>query len=447
MKSIRALNLLRLCTCLKLTNFLGLAITVLTSPIARAASSDMGEWSPVYPWPQVAVHLHVLPNRRILTYSDEWVQGQKVTPNTSRAYVVQIPDGGEPATTWTSVHNNTANLFCAGHAFLPDGRLLVIGGQTRSYYFGIAAATIFNHVGGYGWVTPANSAMRAPRWYPSAITLASGDILALGGSMVGQTDPNKVPEVWQTATGGWRALTTAVREVPFYPWIFPAPNGRVFLAGHKAETRYLDTAGTGKWSQLFVRKHAARYEGAAVMYDTGKIMVVGGGSPATNTAEIIDLRAAAPAWQFTGSMQFPRRYMNVTVLADGKVLATGGGGRLEQCQHGGVCSRAVGSGHGAVVDHGEHAESAALSRDRRPAAGRAGAVDRRRPPACDQRGEQSRRRDLLAALPVRRPTPAARLGPGQRRLWRAVLRRDPGCRDGDECQLDQTLFGNPHLQQ
>ena len=325
MESIKASALLRLRTCLKLTSFLGLAITVLMSPIARAASSDMGEWSPVYPWPQVAVHLHVLPNRRILTYSDEWVQGQKVTPNTSRAYVVQIPDGGEPASTWTSVHNNTANLFCAGHAFLPDGRLLVIGGQTRSYYFGIAAATIFNHVGAYGWVTPANSAMRAPRWYPSAITLASGDVLALGGSMVGQTDPNKVPEVWQTATGRWRALTTAVREVPFYPWIFQAPNGRVFLAGHKAETRYLDPAGTGKWSQLFVRKHAARYEGTAVMYDTGKIMVVGGGSPATKTAEIIDLRAAAPVWQFTGSMQFPRRYMNATALADGKVLATGGG--------------------------------------------------------------------------------------------------------------------------
>ena len=223
------------------------------------------------------------------------------------------------------VHNNAADLFCAGHAFLPDGRLLVVGGQKGNYYFGLAAATIFNHAGGYGWETPAGSAMRAPRWYPSAIALASGDILALGGSMMSQTDHNKVPEVWRSATGGWRPLTTAVREVPFYPWIFQAPNGKVFLAGHKAETRYLDTTGTGKWSQVFVRKHAARYEGAAVMYDEGKVMVVGGGSPATNTAEIIDLRAAAPAWQFTGSMQFRRRYMNATVLPDGKVLVTGGG--------------------------------------------------------------------------------------------------------------------------
>ena len=111
-------------------------------------------------------------------------EGSEVTPDTSRAYVVQIPDGEAPATTWTSVHNDVANLFCAGHAFLPDGRLLVVGGQKGSYYFGLAATTIFNYASGYGWETPAGSAMRAPRWYPSAITLASGDILALGGSII-----------------------------------------------------------------------------------------------------------------------------------------------------------------------------------------------------------------------------------------------------------------------
>lgn len=306
-----------------------LAVACTTSIATASAQSpppnQVGAWSPVYPWPQVAVHLHVLPDRRVLTYSDEWVQGQKVTPTTSRTYVVDIPDGEAPLSTWTYVPNDLTDLFCAGHAFLPDGRLLVIGGQNGSYYKGIANSTIFNNSGGYTWETPLNGRMSAPRWYPSAITLASGDILALGGSMQGQDDPNKIPEVWNAATGGWRTLSGAPRALPFYPWIFQAPNGKVFLAGHKPETRYLDTNGSGKWSQLYVRKYAARYEGAAVMYDEGRIMVVGGGSPATNTAETIDLRAAAPAWQFTGSMQYGRRYMNATLLADGKVLVTGGG--------------------------------------------------------------------------------------------------------------------------
>lgn len=296
-----------------------------TGPEAWGAASEVGEWSPVYPWPQVAVHLHVLPDRKILSYSDEWVQGQKVTPTTSRAYVVQIPDGGAPSTTYSFVPNADADLFCAGHTFLPDGRLLVIGGQDGAYYKGIAAATIFNYQDGYSWETPPKSTMAGPRWYPSAITLANGDVLALGGSMKGKTDWNTLPEVWQSATGGWRPLVSALRALPFYPWAFQAPNGQVFVAGHKAETRYLDTSGSGKWNKVYVRKYAPRYEGSAVMYDEGKILVVGGGSPATNTAEIIDLRASAPSWQFTGSMQSARRYMNATVLPDGKVLVTGGG--------------------------------------------------------------------------------------------------------------------------
>ena len=59
------------------------------------------------------------------------------------------------------------------------------------------------------------------------------------------------------------------------------------------------------------------------MYDEGKILYAGGGRT-TNTAEIIDLNSAAPTWQLTGSMAFPRRHLNATVLPTGEVLVTGG---------------------------------------------------------------------------------------------------------------------------
>ncbi len=59
------------------------------------------------------------------------------------------------------------------------------------------------------------------------------------------------------------------------------------------------------------------------MYDDGKILYVGGGRT-TNTAETINLNSAAPAWQWTGSMAFPRRHLNATVLPTGEVLVTGG---------------------------------------------------------------------------------------------------------------------------
>jgi hypothetical protein len=60
------------------------------------------------------------------------------------------------------------------------------------------------------------------------------------------------------------------------------------------------------------------------MYTPGKVLMVGGSDPGTKTAEIIDLNAAAPAWQYTGSMVYARRHLNATILPDGKVLVTGG---------------------------------------------------------------------------------------------------------------------------
>jgi hypothetical protein len=52
----------------------------------------------------------------------------------------------------------------------------------------------------------------------------------------------------------------------------------------------------------------------------------GGACPSTvnSSAEIIDLNAATPAWRLVGSMAYRRRQLNATILADGKVLVTGG---------------------------------------------------------------------------------------------------------------------------
>jgi hypothetical protein len=60
-----------------------------------------------------------------------------------------------------------------------------------------------------------------------------------------------------------------------------------------------------------------------VMYDAGKILAVGGGSP-TASAEVINLNAGGAAWRSVPSMAVARRQMNATLLADGTVLATGG---------------------------------------------------------------------------------------------------------------------------
>src|SRR5205814_1911174 len=57
---------------------------------------------------------------------------------------------------------------------------------------------------------------------------------------------------------------------------------------------------------------------------TPKVLIMGGGSPSTNTSEIIDLSAATPKWVYGPNMSQPRIEMNATILPNGRVLAAGG---------------------------------------------------------------------------------------------------------------------------
>jgi HAMP domain-containing protein len=97
------------------------------------------------------------------------------------------------------------------------------------------------------------------------------------------------------AAGTWRDLTTAVQTLSFYPRTFSAPNGDAFVAGPDPLSQYLDTSGTGQWIPVANRVVPSRDFGSAVMYAPGKILYVGGGEPATASAEVIDLNhAVAP---------------------------------------------------------------------------------------------------------------------------------------------------------
>jgi hypothetical protein len=130
-----------------------------------------------------------------------------------------------------------------------------------------------------------------------------------------------IPEVWTGSS--WKALSSASRSLPYYPRTFLAPNGRVFYAGEKQSTYYLSTSGTGSWQTVGSRRYGTRDYGTAVMYRPGKILYVGGGRT-TNTAEVIDLNKATPAWEWTGFMANARRHLNATILPTGQVLVTGG---------------------------------------------------------------------------------------------------------------------------
>src|SRR5262252_10785986 len=76
---------------------------------------------------------------------------------------------------------------------------------------------------------------------------------------------------------------------------------------------------------------ASEVTSALAMYDTGKVLKAGSATdsgqpanPSAATAYATDLGQAAPTWTQTGSMAYPRSFLNLTPLPDGTVLATGG---------------------------------------------------------------------------------------------------------------------------
>ncbi len=287
---------------------------------AQSGPESIGQWSPVYDWPNNATHAILLADGKVLT----WFTGDTYYPGFNKADIVTVGTDSQPSN-FLPVNNQHSNMFCSGHTLLPNGDLVVVGGRSGGEAYGHSDVNVFDHAGGNIWRTLTFPAAYA-RWYASAVTLADGNVLFLAGNRQGSKDPNTLPQVWH-GDGSLGDLSGAVRKVENYSMTFAAPDGRVFLAGPNATSSFLDTSGAGAWSSGPRHLYGKRVSGTSVMYDTGKVLVTAGGTNGKtplNTAEIIDLNDARPAWKATGFMAYARRHANATVLPDGKVLVTGG---------------------------------------------------------------------------------------------------------------------------
>jgi hypothetical protein len=284
-----------------------------TAPAGIEAT--VGKWDPpTYNMPIIGLHLSYLMSGKALL----WGHGGE-------------PQLWEPGGGFTQVTNNTCTnpstceLFCSGHTFLADGRLLVAGGHNESLgdFNGIRQASIFN---GTSW--SATGSMSYPRWYPTLVELENGDVVAISGTTDSPTNIATIPERYNSSTSTWTALTGAQLSVPMYPRAFLEPkNGWIYYAGDDIP-RYLNPGGSGGWSAAAWRVVYDRDYGSAVMLDS-KVLYIGGGgyscpTPPQNTAEMIDLAAPSPSWSLVAPMTFHRRQNNATILPDGTVLVIGG---------------------------------------------------------------------------------------------------------------------------
>jgi len=296
----------------------------------QQSAEVIGQWSSVITLPIVAIHMHLLPNGKVFLFQDDDKPNERKGGST-KAYIWDVNTDVR-----TSVENTTKNVFCSGHAFLPDGRLLIAGGHTdQGDNYGLADAFIFDSANNT-WIQ-TNHPMALGRWYPTAVTLANGEVLVVSGNVTPGNNNNQ-PDVWETNSGGgWRQLTNIQLNLYLYPYLHLAPNGQVFISGPERTTRYMNAAGSGTLGATFERFYNANRDyGSSVMYDAGKVVIIGGGTPPLSTAEAIDLNAGSPEWHAAGTMGAARTFMNATVLADGKVLVTGGTSLSNNDEAGGV---------------------------------------------------------------------------------------------------------------
>ena len=304
----------------------GLSTTSAPVTVTVASTSNTavtGQWSAPVSLPAVAVNLVLLKNNQVLFYQD-----------------------GSTPTVWDYVQNTfnsvpeAANIFCSGHALLPDGRVLVAGGYGNSgTTIGITNAEIFDPVS-YTWTSVPN--MQYRRWYPTATTLSDGTIMVTAGWQTSAHTNAGISEIYNAATNTWTSLTNANNPFETYPFLYLLPDGRVLHIGgseYPTDTDVLNLSDVS-WS---VVDPTIVDGGSATMYVPNKFVKAGSASdsqdvgPSSNTTFVLDMTQPSPAWQQTPPMVYPRSFMNLTMLPDGTALATGG----ETDRNGGNIANAV----------------------------------------------------------------------------------------------------------
>ncbi|HEU0103137.1 MAG TPA: galactose oxidase-like domain-containing protein [Mycobacteriales bacterium] len=237
------------------------------------------------------------------------------------------------------------DLFCCGHAALPDGRLLAAGGTaTYDPFHGLRDAVVFDPVAGTWSRLPD---MAGGRWYPSLLTLPDGRVLAVSG--LGEDGPlNLEPEVFDRATSGWSTVASP-GPWPLYAHLVLLADGRVFYTGGQYGSNNgvrpsLWDMTTGTVQEVpGLTAPDLRNQSASVLLPPAqaqRVMVVGGGgwdmhnmAPAVADTALVDLSGPAPAFVQGPALHHARMHLSAVLLPDRTVLVTGGADMEEMADH------------------------------------------------------------------------------------------------------------------
>ncbi|HSC79786.1 MAG TPA: kelch repeat-containing protein [Chitinolyticbacter sp.] len=213
----------------------------------------------------------------------------------------------------------------AGHATvrLQDGRVLVVGGYNATGINapGLASAEIYDPATGQWTQIP----LQIGRAEPKAVLLSSGKVLIAGGSAYTVSTELFDPQTNSFSDAG--NLPQGLQDFA----LTALPDGRALLAGGATSalvtvnSTLLWDAMQGGWRSNATLAQPRRYATATVL-GNGKVLIAGGQcTDCDRAAELFD--PATGTFSNTGPTQ-SGHYMNETVLlADGRVLLTGGSSR------------------------------------------------------------------------------------------------------------------------
>ena len=148
---------------------------------------------------------------------------------------------------------NDGALFCAALSFLPDGRVLAVGGT--AYYqdpaitskYGVAELEGLDNARVFdprtrSW-SPAGE-MNKGRWYPTSVPFADGNVFVASGvtKLIKPLYPDQPPtesgrnvvtsEIFDPRTGAWTENPeSANKSLPLFPRLHLLPGGRVYFNG------------------------------------------------------------------------------------------------------------------------------------------------------------------------------------------------------------------------
>lgn len=308
-------------------------------PQARR-SAEVGKWESVTAFtdPVVPIHMSILPNGKVIAW------GANLGGKKRHQTVVQIWD---PKSTFPQSKETIelpvsfGNLFCSGHSFLPDGRLLITGGQeetTEVSPVGSRKAALYDYATGNWQQLPD---MNDRRWYPTNLTLGNGNTVVWAG-ITRNGNINKKPQILEEQSDGtftWRTLNIENQETGnlYYSWLNLLSSGKVLTTvGFQAKSYLLTVGGNYKYPRDFLYHYPIspldsdlslkepHDAGSLVVYDKDKMLVVGGADLPKPLVETIDMSEPNPIWKKARSLNIGRRHLNSTLLPDGTILVTGG---------------------------------------------------------------------------------------------------------------------------